>query len=451
MSKVELTKLIQAGAHFGHLTRRWNPKMRPYIFMERKGIHIIDLKKTQAAINTAAQALGDLVAQGKTVLFVGTKKQAKAIIAKEAERCEMNWVSERWLGGMLTNFSTIRKSIKRMQNIEKMETDGTFEKITKKEQLFLTREKDKLRKILDGVETMRKLPGALFIVDIKKESIAVREALRLNIPIFAIVDTNCDPEPVDYIIPANDDAGSTIELITGVMVDTILEGMQKYKEVAAEEAAEKERERKAKAEERAAKKGKKGKRRVVKFDDKGGRKTESEKVVDNSENKKENVKAEEAKTEEAKADETKTEDVKVEAVKTEAPVEEVKAEEVKAEETKTETVETEEVKTEELKPEAKDTKAEESKVDEAKAEETKAEESKVDEAKAEETKTEEVKVEETKAEETKAEEAKAEEAKAEEAKAEEVVEETPAEKTEAKEDENDKPEETAGDADDSKE
>jgi len=312
MPRVELTKLIEAGAHFGHLTRRWNPKMRPYIFMERKGIHIIDLKKTQAAIDKAAQALSDLVAEGKTVLFVGTKKQAKSIIAKEAARCEMNWVSERWLGGMLTNFSTIRKSIKRMQNIEKMETDGTFEKITKKEQLFLTRERDKLRKVLEGVESLKKLPGALFIVDVKKESIAVREALRLNIPIFAIVDTNCDPEPVDYVIPANDDAGSTIELITKVLVDSIIEGLQKHKEVAAQEAAEKERERKEKEEQREAKKGKKGKKRVVKFDSKGGKKVESEEVADKEPAKE--VKAEEAKAEEKPAEETKTE-VKEETTK----------------------------------------------------------------------------------------------------------------------------------------
>jgi small subunit ribosomal protein S2 len=202
------------------------------------------LKKTQQAIESAAQAMTGIVSTGKRVLFVGTKKQAKSTIAAEAKRSDSNWVSERWLGGMLTNFSTIRKSIKRLQNIEKMESDGTFEKITKKERLFLTREKDKLRKVLDGVETMSKIPGALFVVDIKKESIAVKEALRLNVPIFAIVDTNCDPEPIDYLIPANDDASRAIEIITKVIADAVIEGTAKSKELRAQEAAEKEREKK---------------------------------------------------------------------------------------------------------------------------------------------------------------------------------------------------------------
>lgn len=212
--------------------------------MEKNGIHIIDLKKTQSAIESAADALMNIVAQNKRILFVGTKKQAKYAIVNEAKRCDANWVSERWLGGMLTNFATIRKSIKHLQNIEKMETDGTFEKITKKERLFLTREKDKLRKVLDGVETLAKMPGALFIVDIKKEAIAIREAMRLNIPIFAIVDTNCDPDNVDYVIPANDDASRAIEIILKVMSDAVIEGQAKAKELKAHEAAEKEKEKK---------------------------------------------------------------------------------------------------------------------------------------------------------------------------------------------------------------
>jgi small subunit ribosomal protein S2 len=241
MNKVELTQLIEAGAHFGHLTRRWNPKMKPYIFMEKNGIHIIDLKKTQSLLSESAENLQKVVADGKRILFVGTKKQAKNIIETEARRCDMNWVSERWLGGMLTNFSTIRKSIKRLTNIEKQESDGTFDKITKKERLFLTREKLKLKKVLEGVETMSRLPGALFIVDIKKESIAVQEAHRLNIPVFAIVDTNCDPEEVDYLIPANDDAVKTIELIVRTMADAVVEGNARAKEIKAEEAAETER------------------------------------------------------------------------------------------------------------------------------------------------------------------------------------------------------------------
>ena len=254
MQKLDLTQLIEAGAHFGHLTRRWNPKMKPYIFMEKNGIHIIDLKKTQSMLISAAENLSHLVGDGKKVLFVGTKKQAKGVIEGEAKRCDMNWVSERWLGGMLTNFATIRKSVKRLNNIEKQETDGTFDKITKKERLFLTREKDKLKKVLEGVESMNRLPGALFVVDIKKESIAVKEALRLNIPVFAIVDTNCDPDPINHIIPANDDAVNTIELVVKFMADAVIEGVAKAKEQKAEEAAERERVKKEKEQEASVEK-----------------------------------------------------------------------------------------------------------------------------------------------------------------------------------------------------
>jgi small subunit ribosomal protein S2 len=244
MKKIELTQLIEAGAHFGHLTRRWNPKMKSYIFMEKNGIHIIDLKKTQDLLFNAAENLSRMVSEGKRVLFVGTKKQAKSVIDTEARRCDANWVSERWLGGMLTNFSTIRKSIKRLTNIEKQETDGTFDKITKKERLFLTREKDKLKKVLEGVETMSRLPGAMVVVDIKKESIAVKEAKRLNIPVFAVVDTNCDPDPINFVIPANDDAVKTVELIINYLASAIIEGEAKAKEVKAQEAADSERQKK---------------------------------------------------------------------------------------------------------------------------------------------------------------------------------------------------------------
>lgn len=280
MAKVELTRLIESGAHFGHLTRRWNPKMRPYIFMEKNGIHIIDLKKTQLAISRASEELRKIVSDGGTVLFVGTKKQAKGVVAAEAKRCGMNWVSERWLGGMLTNFATIRKSISRMQKIDKMESDGTFEKITKKEQLFRTRERDKLRKILDGVETMKRMPNAIFIVDIKKESIAINEALRLNIPIFSIVDTNCNPDPVDYVVPSNDDAARAIELITKTMADSIIEGSQKYNEVKAEKAAEREKLKKQEVTRPDVKKGEKHRIRKVKFNDKGERKDVTAKKVE---------------------------------------------------------------------------------------------------------------------------------------------------------------------------
>jgi small subunit ribosomal protein S2 len=312
MAKVELTHLIESGAHFGHLTRRWNPKMKPYIFMEKNGIHIIDLKKTQAAIETASSNLKDVVSKGKKILFVGTKKQAKSVIAEEAKRCESNWVSERWLGGMLTNFQTIRKSVKRLQNIDKMESDGTFEKITKKERLFLTRERDKLRKVLDGVETMNRLPGALFIVDIKKEFIAVREALRLNIPIFAIVDTNCDPDDIDYLIPANDDAVRAIAIITKKIADTVIEGNAKAKELKAEEAAEKEKIKKQKeAEDSEGRKEGKSRVRRVKFDSKGAKKSEKiETVVKKEEKKEEPKKIDESEVKAEPAVEQNKEEIK---------------------------------------------------------------------------------------------------------------------------------------------
>jgi len=298
MSKVELVQLIQGGAHFGHLTRRWNPKMKPYIFMEKNGIHIIDLKKTQIMLEEAAEKLNQLVAEGKSVLFVGTKKQAKGVIETEARKCGANWVSERWLGGMLTNFSTIRKSVKRLQNIEKQETDGTFDKITKKEILFLSRERDKLKKVLEGVESMNKLPGALFIVDIRKESIAVKEAKRLNIPVFAVVDTNCDPDEIDYMIPANDDAVKTIELITARMSEAAQEGQAKLNEKRAEEAAEKERIKKEREKEKEEEKKRLEAERKAK-------KAEKEKV--DAEKKEAEAKAEaEKKESEIKADDNKT-------------------------------------------------------------------------------------------------------------------------------------------------
>jgi small subunit ribosomal protein S2 len=227
MPRVELTDLLNAGAHFGHLTRRWNPKMKPFIFMERNGIHLIDLKKSQELLEEAGNAIAKLVGEGKRVLFVGTKKQAKEVIQTEADRCGQFYVSERWLGGMLTNFTTIRKSVKRLTNIEKMETDGTFDKITKKERLFLDREKDKLQQVLLGVVNMTRLPGAIFVVDIKKEAIAVAEARRLHIPVFAIVDTNVDPTEINFPIPANDDAIKSIQLITKIMADAVNEGKEK--------------------------------------------------------------------------------------------------------------------------------------------------------------------------------------------------------------------------------
>jgi small subunit ribosomal protein S2 len=230
MSRVELTELLAAGAHFGHITRRWNPKMKPFIFMEKNGIHIIDLKKTQQYIEEACDAISNIAADGKGILFVGTKKQAKEIIEEEAKRCSAYYVTERWLGGMLTNFSTIRKSVRRYTNIEKMETDGTFDNLPKKERLMLMREKDKLQRVLGGVVEMGRLPGAVFIVDIKKDHLAVNEANKLNIPVFAIVDTNCDPDLVEYIMPANDDASKSIQLITSKISDAVIEGTIRRKD-----------------------------------------------------------------------------------------------------------------------------------------------------------------------------------------------------------------------------
>ncbi len=223
MARVELQQLLEAGVHFGHLTRRWNPKMRPFIFMEKNGIHIIDLKKTQEYLDIACEEIKKIVLRGKQILFIGTKKQAKEIIRSEAERCGMPYVIERWLGGTLTNFVTIRKSVKKLQNIEKMISDGTVDELTKKERLKILREKEKYEKILGGIKDMATLPGAVYIVDIKKEHIAVSEARKLNIPVFAMLDTNCDPDLVDYPIPANDDAIKSIQLITRTFTDAILE------------------------------------------------------------------------------------------------------------------------------------------------------------------------------------------------------------------------------------
>ncbi|MFN3427292.1 MAG: 30S ribosomal protein S2 [Candidatus Thermochlorobacter sp.] len=238
MPRLQIEDLLKAGAHFGHLTRRWNPKMKPYIFMEKNGIHILDLKKTVQMAEDALNAIEAIAGTGKDILFVGTKKQAKAIIAEQAERCGMPYVSERWLGGMLTNFATIRQSIRRLNAIERMENDGTFDIITKKERLMLTREKEKLLKVLGGISEMTRLPAALYVVDVKKEHIAVKEANLLSIPVFAMVDTNCDPEPITHVIPANDDSIRSIELITTAVADAIINATTAQKEEDAEEIAE---------------------------------------------------------------------------------------------------------------------------------------------------------------------------------------------------------------------
>lgn len=223
---VGLQDLLMAGTHFGHLTRRWNPKMKPYIFMEKNGIYIIDIKKTLTQLQMACDLVAKVVNSGEKVLFVGTKKQAKEIIRIEAERCNQFYVNERWLGGTLTNFITVKKSIKRLKNFEKMATDGTYDKLVKKEILSIEKEKEKLLKILGGIKEMTKLPAALFVVDVKKEMIAVREAERLNIPVIGIVDTNSDPEIVDIPVPGNDDAFKSINIITRAISESIYEAKQ---------------------------------------------------------------------------------------------------------------------------------------------------------------------------------------------------------------------------------
>jgi len=226
MMKVALEDLLKAGVHFGHLTRRWDPKMKPYIFMERNGIHIIDLQKTLKSMEQAYAAIKEISASGDPILFVGTKKQAKDILKSEAMRSEMPYMVERWLGGTLTNFSTIKKSVRHLENLEKMVLDGTVEKLTKKERLQVEREIDKMKKVFAGIQEMKKIPGAVFVVDIKKEEIAIREAKKLRVPIFAIVDTNCDPTQVDFPIPGNDDSTKSVTVIARVIADAILEGRE---------------------------------------------------------------------------------------------------------------------------------------------------------------------------------------------------------------------------------
>jgi small subunit ribosomal protein S2 len=221
--------LLDAGVHFGHLTRKWNPKMAPFIFMEQNGIHLIDLKKTESKLEEAKQALTNIASTGRKILFVATKKQARDIIIEQCENNNMPYVTERWLGGMLTNFQTVRRSIKRMQQIDKMSADGTYKHLNKKEKLMLEREKVKLGRMLGGISDMVKLPGAIFIVDIKKEHLAVSEARKLGIPIFALVDTNSDPNEVDFAIPGNDDATTSIEIIIKEVNTAITGGLQQRK------------------------------------------------------------------------------------------------------------------------------------------------------------------------------------------------------------------------------
>jgi small subunit ribosomal protein S2 len=226
MAIISMKQLLEAGVHFGHQTRRWNPKMSRYIFTERNGIYIIDLQKTVKKVEEAYNFVRELAAEGKSVLFVGTKKQAQDSVKEEAERVGQYYVNQRWLGGTLTNFSTIQKRIERLTQLETMEQDGTFDVLPKKEVIVLKKEKERLEKFLGGIKGMKSLPGALFIIDPRKERIAVAEARKLGIPIVAIVDTNCDPDEIDYVIPGNDDAIRAVKLLTGKMADAILEGRQ---------------------------------------------------------------------------------------------------------------------------------------------------------------------------------------------------------------------------------
>lgn len=223
MAVVTMKNLLESGVHFGHQVKRWDPRMKKYIFAERNGIHIIDLQKTTAAIKESYEIVRKIVSSGKSILFVGTKKQAQQAIQKEAERCGMFYVNNRWLGGMLTNFTTIKKSLLRLKKIEKMEVDGTFENLTKKEVSALQKEKSKLEKNLGGIKEMKELPGAVFIIDTHKEQIAVAEAHRMGIPIIAVVDTNCNPDGIDYPIPGNDDAIRAISLFTSVIANAVIE------------------------------------------------------------------------------------------------------------------------------------------------------------------------------------------------------------------------------------
>lgn len=240
MAVISMKQLLEAGVHFGHQTRRWNPKMAPYIFTERNGIYIIDLQKTVKKVDEAYDFLRSVAAEGKSILFVGTKKQAQEAVKEEALKAGMFYVNERWLGGMMTNFATIRKSINRLKELEAMQEDGTFEVLSKKEVLSLKREQEKLEKSLGGIKDMEQLPGALFIVDPRKERIAVAEARKLDIPIVAIVDTNCDPDEIDYVIPGNDDAIRAVKLLTSRMADAVIEGRQGEdgEDAAAEQDAE---------------------------------------------------------------------------------------------------------------------------------------------------------------------------------------------------------------------
>jgi len=314
MPKTSFNELLDAGVHFGHLKRKWNPAMAPYIFMEKNGIHIIDLNKTEAKLEEAANALKQIAKSGRKILFVATKKQAKDIVSEKVKAINMPYVTERWPGGMLTNFPTIRKAVKKMSSIDKMATDGTFETLSKREKLQIARQRAKLEKMLGSISDLTRLPAAMFIVDVTKEYIAVREAKRLNIPVFAMVDTNSDPKNIDFPIPANDDASKSISLILDYICDSIADGlnerkMEKEKEVvAAKEKKDKEKEKKEaeskkKEEEKSAAKVAKPEKEAAKAEKSG----EKESARAEKKEAKEEAKAEKAEEKESAKPEKKEE------------------------------------------------------------------------------------------------------------------------------------------------
>jgi small subunit ribosomal protein S2 len=314
-------ELLKSGAHFGHLTRRWNPKMKEFIFMQRNGIHIIDLKKSHTYLQEALDEVTKLARAGKTILFVGTKKQAQEIIKTEAIRCGMPFVTHRWLGGMLTNFSTVRKSISRMEEIERMKEDGTYNELTKKEGLMLDREKIKLEATLGGIANMTRIPGAIFVVDTIKEHISINEAVKLNIPIIGMVDTNSDPDIPDHIIPANDDSARTIQLVAAQIADAIIEGNAEREAMKEEELME-----------QAAAEAKKAPEPSMEPEDvapegKTKRRKRKRKATDSESEEKKEAKADESKAEksdkkEVKAEETEETEEKKTAEKEESSDEE---------------------------------------------------------------------------------------------------------------------------------
>jgi small subunit ribosomal protein S2 len=310
MSRTNFNELLEAGVHFGHLKRKWNPAMAPYIFMERNGIHIIDLQKTEAKLDEACNALKQIAKSGRKILFVATKKQAKEIVAEKVAPTKMPYVTERWPGGMLTNFPTIRRAVKRMTTIDKMATDGTFDNLAKREKLQITRQRAKLEKMLGSISDMTRLPAAMFVVDVMKEHIAVREAQRLNIPLFAIIDTNSDPSNIDFPIPANDDASKSISLILDKVIESVKEGLEERKMEREKDAGSKEKKKGAKKPAVDAKKSSARKSKEEGDDKKEEEKTEAKaekaEVKNEKEEKETDPKAEEKEVKEEKEEKKET-------------------------------------------------------------------------------------------------------------------------------------------------